>query len=125
MAANTTRNSRQEFHENPYVTSHWIQNDIVYYVHRREGNRDILEEQSSVYAYAYSGSELATIPSEEIPRHELGSGEPSEADQSWYWTKEWQKLEAEADEDFRAGRYDDFESMDDFIAALREDMAEE
>jgi len=37
---------------------------------------------------------------------------------AWYWTPEWQSWEREADEDRKAGRYEVFESMDDFIEAL-------
>ncbi len=36
-------------------------------------------------------------------------------DQLWYWTKEWQEKEREADEDLRAGRYEDFDDFGDFI----------
>jgi AbrB family looped-hinge helix DNA binding protein len=41
-------------------------------------------------------------------------------DQAWYWSPEWQAAEREADSDTRAGRYDDFESMDDMIADLQQ-----
>ena len=40
------------------------------------------------------------------------------ASQIWFWTDEWQLLEHEADEDLRHGRYEDFDSMDDFINSL-------
>ena len=40
------------------------------------------------------------------------------ADQEWYWTPEWQAMEAEADEELAAGQYDDFATMDDLIADL-------
>ena len=39
-------------------------------------------------------------------------------DQSWFWSPAWQTAEREADEDIRLGRYEDFATMDDFIAAL-------
>lgn len=45
------------------------------------------------------------------------------ADQSWFWTPEWQAKEAEADEDLRLGRYKEFATMDEMIAVL-EDEAE-
>lgn len=41
-----------------------------------------------------------------------------DASQAWFWTTEWQALEYEADEDLRQGRYEDFDSMDDFINSL-------
>lgn len=37
---------------------------------------------------------------------------------AWYRGVEWQAWEDEADEDWRAGRYEVFDSMDDFIASL-------
>ena len=47
-------------------------------------------------------------------------------DQAWYWTKEWQEGEREADEDIRMGRvsrvYDDVE---EFIADLRRGPADD
>ena len=43
------------------------------------------------------------------------------AEDAWYWTSEWQAWEDEADEDWQAGRYEVFESMDDFIASLGEE----
>jgi hypothetical protein len=39
-------------------------------------------------------------------------------DQAWFWTKEWQEGERRVDEHLRRGEYEDFDSMDDFIAAL-------
>ena len=41
-----------------------------------------------------------------------------DASQVWFWTDAWQSLEHEADEDLRHGRYEDFDSMEDFINAL-------
>ena len=38
-----------------------------------------------------------------------------DASQAWFWTDERQALEHEADEDLRYGRYEDFDSMEDFI----------
>jgi len=42
----------------------------------------------------------------------------TEAGQSWFWTKEWQALESEADNDIAEGRFASHTSMDDFIADL-------
>lgn len=41
-----------------------------------------------------------------------------DASQMWFWTNKWQFLEHEVDEDLQHGRYEDFESMEDFINAL-------
>lgn len=41
-----------------------------------------------------------------------------DVDQLWFWTEEWQALEAEADKDFAQGRYTSHADMDDFIASL-------
>jgi len=48
----------------------------------------------------------------------------TDPDQSWYWMPDWQAAEQEAEEDFRAGRYQRFAVMDDFIGSLRDLMAE-
>lgn len=39
-------------------------------------------------------------------------------DQAWYWSSEWQEREQEAERDRATGDYEEFESMDDFIASL-------
>lgn len=44
-------------------------------------------------------------------------------DQAWFWTPEWQAGERQADEDLQTGAYKDFDTMDDFIAVLKEGMA--
>ena len=46
--------------------------------------------------------------------------EPVEIDpnQAWFWTEEWQAKEREVDEDIKAGRYEEFDNMDDFIDSL-------
>lgn len=40
------------------------------------------------------------------------------ADQEWFWTPEWQKMEREADEDFAAGRFTVYNSADEFFDAM-------
>lgn len=40
------------------------------------------------------------------------------ADQAWFWTPEWQDGERRASEDIAAGRYETYDNMDDFFAAL-------
>ncbi len=39
-------------------------------------------------------------------------------DQQWYWSAEWQAGEREAEADLQAGRYQDFASIDEFLASL-------
>lgn len=41
-------------------------------------------------------------------------------DQAYFWTKEWQEGEREADEDIKSGRIKSFNSVDDLIAELKE-----
>lgn len=40
------------------------------------------------------------------------------ADQRWFWTERWQRMEREADEDVGAGRVRAYEDVDDLLAAL-------
>ena len=42
--------------------------------------------------------------------------------QDWYWTPEWQVAEREVEDDLAAGRYEEFDTMDDFLVGLRELM---
>jgi hypothetical protein len=41
-----------------------------------------------------------------------------DSDQAYFWTKEWQAGEHEADADIAAGRVETFDTMDDLIADL-------
>jgi hypothetical protein len=49
-----------------------------------------------------------------------GDGWPNRSEQAWFWTREWQQREHEADRDLAAGKVTKFESDDDFLAALDE-----
>ncbi len=40
------------------------------------------------------------------------------ADQAWYWTKEWQEGEKEAEADISAGRVKSFDNMEDLLEDL-------
>ncbi|HWW66830.1 MAG TPA: AbrB/MazE/SpoVT family DNA-binding domain-containing protein [Solirubrobacterales bacterium] len=40
------------------------------------------------------------------------------ADQRWFWTERWQKMEREADADVAAGRVKRFDTAEDFTAEL-------
>jgi hypothetical protein len=39
-------------------------------------------------------------------------------EQLWFWTPKWQAGECKVEKDLQLGRYEDFDSMDDFIANL-------
>ena len=39
-------------------------------------------------------------------------------EQAWFWTAEWQAKEREADEDLSAGRYRDFDKLEDLLKDL-------
>lgn len=41
-----------------------------------------------------------------------------DVDESWFWTEEWQAGEREAEEDFKAGRYQEFDTIDSLITHL-------
>lgn len=42
----------------------------------------------------------------------------ADVDESWFWSEEWQAGEREAEEDFKAGRYEDFDTIDSLITYL-------
>lgn len=50
---------------------------------------------------------------------EIGDGR-IDPGQAWYWTREWQAKEREADDDRVAGRVSRYETDGDFLAALDE-----
>ena len=39
-------------------------------------------------------------------------------DQEWYWTKQWQKWERQADEELARGEFKEFDSVEELIADL-------
>jgi hypothetical protein len=43
-------------------------------------------------------------------------------EQAWFWTREWQAKEREADADIAKGRGTAFESDDEFLGALEADL---
>lgn len=43
-------------------------------------------------------------------------------EQAWFWTREWQAKEREADEDIASGRGTTYESDDALLGALEGDM---
>ena len=46
-------------------------------------------------------------------------------DQTWFWTEEWQAAEREAENDLRAGQVKEFDTLDELIADLDADEAED
>lgn len=52
---------------------------------------------------------------------ELRPQVPVPADQRWFWTERWQRMEREADADVAAGRVARFDTADDFLADLDAD----
>lgn len=40
------------------------------------------------------------------------------ADQRWFWSERWQRMEREAEADVAAGRVRSYEDVDDLLAAL-------
>jgi antitoxin MazE len=46
-------------------------------------------------------------------------------DQTWFWTKEWQAAEREAEDDLRTGKVKRFDMLDELIAGLDADETED
>lgn len=76
-----------------------------------------------------------TLPSEVRRAAHLEEGDPVEIElveegillrpkkvidstQAWFWTPEWQAMEAEADADIAAGRVKRFKTGEEFLASL-------
>ena len=84
----------------------------------------------SVYTFLMTKADLHELV-DRLPEQAVGGaavllGEMTDGkidpEQAWFWTREWQEREREADEDIAAGRGTTYESDDDFVAALEEDM---
>ena len=64
------------------------------------------------------------LPDEAVEGAAILLGEISDGridpDQAWFWTREWQTEEREADDDLAAGRATSYASDEDFLAALDE-----
>ncbi|GAB4578990.1 MAG: AbrB/MazE/SpoVT family DNA-binding domain-containing protein [Anaerolineales bacterium] len=52
-------------------------------------------------------------------------GQIISADQAWFWTERWQKMEQEVDEDFREGHFVEFSSVEEAIAYLHQGSGED
>jgi len=69
-----------------------------------------LEEGEYVEVKTYEGS-IVLIPQKMVPK-----------DQNWFWDKEWQKKEQEADRDIKEGNLEGpFDSAEDAIRSLEEE----
>ncbi len=51
--------------------------------------------------------------------------QPSEPSQAYYFTPLWQEREGEAEQDLRLGRFQVFDTMDDFINSLDDPLEDE
>jgi AbrB family looped-hinge helix DNA binding protein len=71
--------------------------------------RELLQvsEGDDLIFYANKEGQLVVQPAPSI-----------DPEQAWFWTERWQKMEREADEDFAAGRYKDYDNVEDLIADL-------
>jgi len=49
---------------------------------------------------------------------ELHAELPVPADQVWFWSQRWQRMEREADDDVTAGRIAQFDDVEDLLADL-------
>lgn len=69
--------------------------------------------------FVFNKELISQTPSEHYVIHpETGDLVQIDPDQSWFWTEEWQAGEREVDEHLRHGRYEVFDSMDDFLDTL-------
>jgi predicted transcriptional regulator len=44
--------------------------------------------------------------------------QPIKPGQEWFWTAEWQAAEREVEADLAAGRFETFDTMEEFLASL-------
>ena len=44
--------------------------------------------------------------------------QPIKPGQEWFWTEAWQTAEREVEADLDAGRFETFDTMEDFLASL-------
>lgn len=68
-----------------------------------------ISEGDDLMFYTNEAGQLVLQPSPNI-----------DPEQAWFWTERWQKMEREADEDFAAGRYKEYDNVEDLIADLHE-----
>ncbi|HEY5265188.1 MAG TPA: AbrB family transcriptional regulator [Acidimicrobiales bacterium] len=63
------------------------------------------------------GAQLEILETDD-GRFEIRGVLPVPADQQWFWTDRWQKMERAADADVAAGRTTGTSSVDEFLAEL-------
>ena len=63
------------------------------------------------------GAQLEIVETED-GRFEIRGTVPIDADQQWFWSERWQKMEHKADADIAAGRVAGSENVADFLAEL-------
>ena len=61
------------------------------------------------------------VDSAKLPRHHVlrEPAEPPEPSQAYFWTKQWQSGEREAEQDIRKGRVRKFKNVQDLMKDLR------
>jgi len=76
---------------------------------------DLHLQAGDVLEIKIEGSTIILLPKKLIP-----------AEQAWFWSKEWQEKEKEADEDIKSGKVsEDFEDADELIKHLRSQIDED
>lgn len=63
------------------------------------------------------GAQLEIVETED-GRFEIRGTVPIDADQQWFWSERWQKMEHKADADIAAGRVAGSDNVEDFLAEL-------
>jgi hypothetical protein len=64
-------------------------------------------EDGDIFQVQIEDDKVILVPMKLIP-----------ADQSWFWTKDWQKGEKEAEEDKAAGKVKSFDNIEDLLGDL-------
>lgn len=64
-------------------------------------------KDGDIFQVQIEGDKVILVPMKLVP-----------AEQAWFWTKEWQKGEKEAEEDKAAGRVKSFDNVDDLLEDL-------
>ena len=64
--------------------------------------------EGSILQFKLAGGRISAVPLALIPQ-----------DQAWFWTKEHQEKEQQAEEDLAEGRYKDFSSSDALLKELK------
>jgi hypothetical protein len=77
---------------------------------------DLLEQASRLARKLSRKASVRKLPA--IPIPDLKRPKRIPKDQAWSWTEEWQAGEREANADLKAGRYKEFDSVEELIADL-------